>query len=615
MRGGFHPRQRTIPSPGFGRWVLLLCLLQLGWAAPLLALPKRLILALDGVAYRDLKALQDGVTYTNAHGRRVYRQAFRQGFFPVSRLISSFPSTSDVAWTEIYGNRPLPGYQRTYFCQAANVEVFGDGVSSSMEYEKQMTWRVEGGFRHAMGYVLPQQAFHHELRELVERFLDSATDEPNYYAFMLSTDDAQHLSGDIFAMLGALEEKLQELQSRYRARAGRELEILILSDHGNTHAGSGRRVAVRDFLKKAGYRIRSSLDRPGDVVLPTAGIESWVELHVSPVETEPLLERLVQLEGVDILTARMPGSTPWLRVLNATGARARLEWKTAPEAFRYVPESGDPLNYGPVLAALTRGHQLDGEGYASAEAWMAATLTHRYPLALERLVRAHTSGTLNPASILISLQNPYVHADWCVKQGSSLVTCGGTHGGLDDLNSTGILLSNFHPTQDTSSRRVAGLFEGFAGLRDYRATEPGAEWVCGRIEALTPVARGPLGASRQRLPADQWFLRIWTPRFRQAGLESPVALTVAKIPRFSTVRLRRGDPPPQAAPDQHLTLARPTLFAEGGSSERVYALPGALNLEPLQTYEISGGLDAPQNRTPLFKFIFRADRRGQPVPE
>ena len=34
-----------------------------------LALPKRLILALDGVAYRDVKALQAGVTYKNRKGR------------------------------------------------------------------------------------------------------------------------------------------------------------------------------------------------------------------------------------------------------------------------------------------------------------------------------------------------------------------------------------------------------------------------------------------------------------------------------------------------------------------------------------------------------------------
>src|ERR1017187_9600179 len=75
-----------------------------------MALPKRLVLGLDGVAYRDMQALQAGVTRTNTWGTRSHSQAFslNEGYFPVSRLISTFPSTSDVAWTDIFGDRPLP---------------------------------------------------------------------------------------------------------------------------------------------------------------------------------------------------------------------------------------------------------------------------------------------------------------------------------------------------------------------------------------------------------------------------------------------------------------------------------------------------------------------------
>ena len=46
-----------------------------------------------------------------------------------------------------------------------------------------------------------------------------------------------------------------------------------------------------------------------DVVLPTVGIESWVEIHNSPSETQALMERLTRLQGVDILTAAAPGQT------------------------------------------------------------------------------------------------------------------------------------------------------------------------------------------------------------------------------------------------------------------------------------------------------------------
>ena len=120
----------------------LLFALQFLPSASLAALPRRLILALDGVSYRDMKALQEGVTYKDLKGRRFHRQAFNEGYFPVSRNVSTFPSTSDVAWTEVFGDRPLPGYQRTYYSTAANSEIVENGVTTSMEHERQMQWQV-----------------------------------------------------------------------------------------------------------------------------------------------------------------------------------------------------------------------------------------------------------------------------------------------------------------------------------------------------------------------------------------------------------------------------------------------------------------------------------------
>ena len=46
-------------------------------------------------------------------------------------------------------------------------------------------------------------------------------------------------------MLCRLDEQLQDLRARYQAQEGRDLQILILSDHGHNHAGSVKRVEVR----------------------------------------------------------------------------------------------------------------------------------------------------------------------------------------------------------------------------------------------------------------------------------------------------------------------------------------------------------------------------------
>ena len=153
-------------SPGFGRSLRLRqnAIRSVAFLSLLLqvcpfasrALPKRLILGLDGVAYRDLKALQAGVLCTNMWGKPFRRQAFslEEGYFPVSRMVSTFPSTSDVAWTDIFGDRPLPGYQRTYFSAAANSQIVINGITSTMEHESQMSWQMENNMFRTMGYVV-----------------------------------------------------------------------------------------------------------------------------------------------------------------------------------------------------------------------------------------------------------------------------------------------------------------------------------------------------------------------------------------------------------------------------------------------------------------------------
>jgi hypothetical protein len=576
-------------------------------------LPKRLVLALDGVGYRDMKALQQGITFRDPKGRQFHRQAFDEGYYPVSRMISTFPSASDVAWTEILGDRPLPGYQRTYFSAAANSEVSQNGITTSMEYERQMTWQVAGGLQRALGYAFPRRSFKYEVKELIKHFLSATNGAETYYALLRSPDDAQHLSADILGLLATLDTKLQELRVIYRVREGHELEILILSDHGNNHAGPAKRVEIRSFLKQAGYRIARAIRNPKDVVLPTAGIESWVEVHNAPTETARLLGLLSHLEGVDILTARHPELADQFLVMNSSGELALVEWNAAKNSFRYSTRVGDPLDYCPVVESLARKNLLDSDGFASADAWMAETLMHHYPLALERIVRGHTRGALNPATILISLDNAYVHAGSAVKMGSEFVRFGGTHGALDDINSNGILMSNFAPTQDTSANRVGALFDGFPGVRNYRAEENGAEWVSNETRTLAAVARTPLDSSRALLSGGAVFLRAWAPSFAKLPINTPVEVTV-KPARGLHASMGRKEPGRMESSAKSLTLTLPLSFPGGeGTCERVYPLPADWILEPQKEYVISGQVQGLKKATQIFKFAFQTDSRGLPV--
>ena len=596
------------------RRIVFLWLCYVGFIPTSGALPQRLVIALDGISYRDVRALQEGVADTNIWGTVVRRQAFTaaEGYFPVSRMVSTFPSTSDVAWTDIFGNRPLPGYQRTYYSVAANSEVSINGLTSTVEHERQMDWQCDNNFARSMGYIYSVHTFTYELRELAKNFWKSTNSI--YYIYIRSSDDAQHMDRDILSMLSIMDNDLQKMRARYRTQEGRDLQILILSDHGHNHAGRGERVQVGSFLENAGYHVTSTINGPKDVVLPTSGIEDWVEVHNVPAESATLAEALTHLKGADIVTARLPDPTNCFLVLNSKRERALIRWNPGKNSFKYEAENGDPLNYQRVVEALARQGKLDADGFATADAWMNETMTNHYPLALQRIARGLTRVTLNPATILISLDNHYVNAGWLVNAGSMLETCGSTHGALDDINSLGIVLSNFTPTHDTSTDRVAGYFDDFPGLRNYRDAEDGAEWVVKNEQARTRIQRDAFDWNYKSLPANRVFLRVWSPKLASVGGDVSLEASIEKISGSSGVEAADGSLPPPVERVTYAMFDKTVFFSQRAPYERIYACPSGLKLDPESEYRISAWMRGFGQNGGRFDFSFRTDGQGRPVP-
>ena len=577
------------------------------------AVPQRLIIAMDGISYRDVKALQEGVTYTNIWGSVLHRQAFTdaEGYFPVSRMVSTFPSTSDVAWTDIFGNRPLPGYQRTFYSDAANSEISFNGLTTTVEHERQMDWQAQSNFARSMGYIYSVHTYEYELRRLMKTFWEGTG--TNYYIYLRSSDDAQHMDRDILSMLSMLDKDLQEMRAKYKLKEGRDLQIVILSDHGHNHAGRGERVQVRGFLEKNGYRIAQTIGGPKDVVLPTSGIEDWIEIHNAPAETERLAGMLTHLQGADVVAARLPEPTNTFLVLNSKGERALIRWNPKKNTFQYSAEQGDPLHYLPVVDSLARQKKLDADGFATGDDWMSETMTNHYPLALHRIVRGLTCVTLNPATILVSLDNRYVHAGWWVNTGSELESCGSTHGALDDINSLGIVLTNFRPTHDMPTYQVAAFFHDFPGLRNYRDQENGAEWVAKNEQARVRVRRDPFDWNYKSLPDDDVFLRVWSPELAEPGTGASLEAAIEKVSGDADPSTDAENLQPKLSHEIRVTFDQPVSFPTNCAYERVYACPPDLGLEPHAEYQISGWVPGADKGVGRFSFVFRTDEQGRPV--
>jgi hypothetical protein len=99
------------------------------------------VLALDGVDYRDVQT---------ARARGLFRS-----FRPPGRLVSTFPSISDIAWHAIFGVQPPAGYQRVFYSLRQNI-VLGEPLDAirPIEYEERMDAAFDAKFHHLGAYLM-----------------------------------------------------------------------------------------------------------------------------------------------------------------------------------------------------------------------------------------------------------------------------------------------------------------------------------------------------------------------------------------------------------------------------------------------------------------------------
>ena len=254
-----------------------------------MGLPRRLVVGVDGLGYAEVQAAQ-------AAG------AFRQ-FFPVSRMISTFPSISDIAWSEIFGVSPPPGYQRVYFRLDEGRKVGGpiDPIRP-IEFERRMDLGFEQKAHHISSYMSPVRTARHELSTLSRVFFSSGGIE-TFYAYLPAPDALQHVRGSVSRYLGALDHEITTILDLYRHRTGTDLELVLVSDHGNNQRWDAETIDLEQFLNDRGYRAGDKIARPAEVAFSTDGVTTGVGVFVGPREVEPLANVLATLRGVEFVTA------------------------------------------------------------------------------------------------------------------------------------------------------------------------------------------------------------------------------------------------------------------------------------------------------------------------
>lgn len=353
---------------------------------------RTVVLAIDAIPYELFAGLQ--------------REGRFRAFFPASRLVAPFPSLTNLGFTAILRTPPPRGYEDLYFDPERDAFVGGVWDRLTGEYKgiapfhEAFDWeepRLWGAFV----FYLPDRVREAELLRIEEILTgharSDAGDDAELVLYMGSTDAVGHVGGRAALRKHLL--RVDEMIERFLAAGGGRDRVVLLSDHGMSETSS-RLFDLGAALGRAGFRLAESVEGPGDVVAPAYGLVGSIQLYTSPGEEAAVARAVMAQEGADFAVWR-----------GSAAAAAN------PGGIRAVDAAGspDPLN-------------------RPADA---------YPMLLERVRRAFDTPTLNPANVLVSLEDGWHYGSPLFDR---LVEIRGTHGSARASSSVGFLASNVDPT-------------------------------------------------------------------------------------------------------------------------------------------------------------------------
>jgi hypothetical protein len=371
--------------------------------------PRRLLLCLDGVPHKLIEAAR-------------HRGLF-DAFGPPTRLLSPFPTMTNVALSAMLGATPPAGYESLYFDRNAR-ELRGgigkylgrrtpDKVPSSymddLDYQEPLPFEF-------LIYVAPEKVWRTDMQRFRERFR-SAPQTRDYFAFLKATDGLLHTQGP--ARLAIALESLDKILNEIREYCGSETEIVMFSDHG-MNLDENRRVPLRSTLERRGFK----------VTIPAFGLCSYAAVYCDDGIIPEVARGSIETPGVDFAVYKDGEQA----VVESDRGQARIERRG--DEFRYTAVSGDPLELG----QLGHGFKTDKEhGFKTEVEWFDKTAGHRYPDAVANVYKSVFSPRVkHTADVLLSIKDGY-YFGW--SPFGRFVRLHATHGNAMQASSNAFLMS------------------------------------------------------------------------------------------------------------------------------------------------------------------------------
>ena len=409
--------------------------------------------AVDKPAPRHVIICVDGVGFSTISKMRAKGQ-FKQ--FPTpSRMISTFPSLTNTAMSEILepaGATMTGGYEDNFFDTKTNR--MRGGILDRFRSDRF----VRGTFRElfdyhpsaiksGLGYAAPPFSTYLESLSDLIRLRQKARNsrQPVFFAYTGATDSLAHLGGE--TLLRSFLEELDDTVEEIIRDSKTPVVVTIFSDHGNDFR-QYRRVALKEPLRQAGFKLGNNIKDDQSVVLPQFGLVGSAVLFTREKNEDRLAEVLATLVGVDFVTYEQNG------IVNVVNYRGHATIEKRGDEYRYSALKGDPLD----LLSITQGN--GASGFIRDEEWFALTRAGARPDVVRRIFEGASQGVLNRANVIVNLEDGFYTGSFLL---DTLTFLQATHGNIGQEQSYGFVMST--TSELPPYIRAADLWEALGSER------------------------------------------------------------------------------------------------------------------------------------------------------
>ncbi len=394
------------------------------FSTPVLAAKHILILGLDGVSYQTaLKMHQKG--------------AFKDFQSPIP-MVATFPSISDPNWSHIIGVEPEFGYTKAGFNMAKNPDgsigkEYGtliDHILKPTSYEAQFNFRAESIFEHIMSMTWTTTSALYWTDSLL-RYL-TAKEHPKDVssALILNTDIISHVGGEkkVKEYLKELDKKLVQLRKVFKEKHKRDLEIVLVSDHGN-HYKVPTPIDYKKPLAKDGFNQTSTIKNKKDFAFVAPEIIAFGAFYCLPESRMELAKSFSNIKGVHVALIDL-GNNQIGIYGKESEAVATYNPKAKTISYKII-KGKDP--FGQI--ELFQGKPL------TADEYFRRTLQTDYPNALVRAWEGFYKNSKQAGSVLVSPKLGYVFTNMTLQILTAVSGVQSTHGSFHREESFGLVMS------------------------------------------------------------------------------------------------------------------------------------------------------------------------------